>query len=114
MQPRGVERGDAVGDGLEHGFELAAAGFEGRVGGGELEVGGFDCAAAVLEVGGHVVEAADEFAELFGGALGHAVGVVSGGDGLHRVGEGFDGLGDLLGEMQCEPTAGEQRERWSS
>ena len=43
-----VERGDAVGDGLEHGFELAAAGFEGGVGGGELEVGGFDCAAAVL------------------------------------------------------------------
>ena len=40
-----------------------------------------------------------------------AVGVVSGGDGLHRVGEGFDGLGDLLGEMQREPTAGEQRER---
>ena len=60
---RGVKGGDAVGDSLEHGFELAAAGFEGGVGGGELDGGALDGAAAVLEVGGHVVEAADEFAE---------------------------------------------------
>ena len=65
----GIEGGDAVGDGLEHGFELAAAGFEGGVGCGELHGGVLDGAAAVFEVGGHVVEAADEFAELFGGAL---------------------------------------------
>ena len=106
----GVEGGDAVGDGLEHGLELAAAGFEGGVGGGELDGGVLDGAAAVFEVGGHVVEAADEFAELFGGALADAVGVVSGGDGLHGVGERFDGLGDLLGEMQREPAGGEERE----
>ena len=106
----GVEGGDAVGDGLEHGLELAAAGFEGGVGGGELDGGVLDGAAAVFEIGGHVVEAADEFAEFFGGALGDAVGVVAGGDGLHGVGEGFDGLGDLLGEMQREPAGGEERE----
>ncbi len=67
-----------------------------------------DGATAVFEVGGHVVEAADEFAELFGCALLHAVGVVSGGDGFHGVGECFDGLGDLLREMQREPAGGEE------
>ena len=56
--PLGVERGDAVGDGFEHGFELAAAGFKGGVGCGELDGGLFDGAAAVFKVGGHVVEAA--------------------------------------------------------
>ncbi len=35
----GGEGGDAVGDGLEHGLELGAAGLEGGVGGGELDVG---------------------------------------------------------------------------
>ena len=38
------------------------------------------------------------------------MGVVAGGDGLHGVGEGFDGPGDLLGEVQREPAAGEERE----
>ena len=65
----GVEGGDAVGDGFEHGLELAAAGFEGGVGRGELDGGVLDGAAAVFEVGGHVVEAADQLAEFFGGAL---------------------------------------------
>ncbi len=106
----GIERGDAVGDGLEHGLQLAAAGFEGGVGGGELDGGVLDGATAVLEIGGHVVEAADEFAQFLGGAFCDAVGVVAGGDGLHGVGEGFYGLGDLLGEMQREPTGGEERE----
>ena len=106
----GVEGGDAVGDGFEHGFELAAAGFEGGVGFGELDVGGFDGMATVLEIGGHVVEAANEFAEFFGGAFGDAVAVVSGGDCFHCVGERFDGLGDLLGEMEREPCGGEERE----
>ena len=46
-----------------------------------------------------------------GGALFDAVGVVAGGDGFHGVGEGFDRLGDLLGEMQREPAGGEERER---
>ena len=73
-------------------------------------VGGLDGAAAAFEVGGHVVEAADELAELFGGAFGDAMGVVSGGDRLHGVGQRFDGLGDLLGEMQRQPAAGEERE----
>ena len=41
---------------------------------------------------------------------GDAVGVVAGGDGLHGVGEGFDGRGDLLGEIEREPAAGEERE----
>ena len=105
----GVEGGDAVGDGFEHGLELAAAGFEGGVGCAELHGGVLDGAAAVFEIGGHVVEAADQFAELFGCALLHAVRVVSGGDGLHGVGQRFDRLGDLLGEMKREPAGGEER-----
>ncbi len=110
MRRSGVEGGDAVGDGFEHGFELGAAGFEGGVGGGELEVGLLGGAREDFEVGGHVVEAADEFAELFGGGWCDAAGVVAGRDGLHGVGEGFDGPGDLLGEMEREPAAGEERE----
>ena len=39
-----------------------------------------------------------------------AAGVVAGGDGLHGVGEGFDRAGDLLGEIEREPAAGEERE----
>jgi hypothetical protein len=38
------------------------------------------------------------------------VGVVAGGDGFHGVGEGFDGAGDLLAEVEREPAAGEERE----
>ncbi len=38
------------------------------------------------------------------------MGVVAGGDGVHGVGEGLDGLGDLLREMEREPGAGEERE----
>ena len=92
----GVEGGDTVGDGFEHGFELAAAGFEGGVGLGELLVGGLYGAAAAFEIGGHVVEAADEFAEFFGGTLGDAVSVISGGDGFDCVGQRFHGLGHLF------------------
>ena len=39
-----------------------------------------------------------------------AAGVVAGGDGLHGVGEGLDGPRDLLGEIEREPAAGEERE----
>ena len=69
----------------------------------------FDGAAAAFEVGGHVVEAADEFAKLFGGAFADAVGVVSSGDGLHRVAQCFHRPGDLLRDMQRKPTGGEER-----
>ena len=43
-----IQRGHAVGDGLEHGLQLAAASLQRRVGGGELQVGGLRRAAAVL------------------------------------------------------------------
>ena len=67
-------------------------------------------ACGAFEVGGHGVEAGDEFAELFGGGLADAVGVVAGGDGFHGVGERFDRARDLLGEIEREPAAGEERE----
>ena len=106
-----IERGDAVGDGLQHGFQFAAACFERGVGGRELEGGTLDGVTAVLQLAGHAVEAAHQIAELFGGALRDAVGVVSGGDGLHGVGQRLHGLGHLLGEVEREPTAGEERQR---
>jgi len=106
----GVECGDAVGDGLEHGLKLVATGFEGGVGGGELEVGGLGGAAAVLEVGSHLVEAAHELTELFSSGLGDAMPVVAGGDCLHCIAKGFDGFGDLFGKMKCDPCAGEERQ----
>ncbi len=108
--PLRIERGDAVGDGLEHRLQLAAARFQRCVGFGQLRVGGFDGAAAVLKVGGHVVEAADEFAEFLGCAVGDAMGVVSGGDRFHCVGQRFHRLRHLLGQMQREPGGGEERE----
>src|ERR1700710_856938 len=55
----GVERGDAVGNGLEHRLKLTAARFKRGVGGRELDGGALDSAAAVLEVRSHVVEASD-------------------------------------------------------
>ena len=73
------------------------------MGGGSLGGG-----VGALEVGGHYVESVDEFAELFGGGLTDAVGVVAGGDGLHRVGKGFNRPGDLLAEIEGEPAAGEE------
>ncbi len=72
-----VKRRDTVRDGLQHGFEFAATGLEGGVRRTQLHGGVLDGAAAVFKVGGHVVEAADQFAQLFGCALLHAVGVVS-------------------------------------
>ncbi len=92
----GVERGDSIGDGFEHGFELAAAGLECGIGSAQLHGGVLDGAATAFEVRGHVIEAANEFAELFGCTLLYAVGVVSGGDGFHGIGESFNRLGDLL------------------
>ena len=78
---------------------------------GELEGGTLDGVTAVLQLAGHAVEAAHQIAESFGGALGDAMGVVSGGDGLHGVGQRLHGLGHLLGEVEREPTAGEERQR---
>ena len=82
----------------------------GGVGCGELDGGALDLDAAGLQVFGHAVEGLDEVAELFGGGLFDAVGVVAGGDLFHGVGEGFHGAGDLLGEIEREPGAGEERE----
>jgi hypothetical protein len=66
----GGERDDAVGDGFDDGFELGAAGFEeGVVEVGELGGGALGGGVGAFEVGGHGVEAVDEFAELFGGGL---------------------------------------------
>ena len=85
MQPSGVERGDAVGDGFEHGFELARGEPAALALAATEQTGrGFHLGAAAFEIVGHVVEAADQFAELFGGGLLHAVGVVSGGDAPSR------------------------------
>ena len=78
---------------------------------GELGGGALGGGVGAFEVGGHDVEAVDEFAELFGGGLADAVGVVAGGDGFHGVGEGFDWAGDLLAEIEGEPAAGEEGER---
>ena len=62
----------------------------------------------MFEVGGHGVEAVDEFAQLFGGGLGDTVAVVAGGDGFHGVGEGFHGTGDLFGRVEGQPAAGKE------
>ena len=106
----GVEGGDAAGDGLLRACSGARGG--GRRGWRSLrKAAGWRFrrrGASCLLAGGHVVEAADEFAELFGDAFPDAVGVVSLGDGFHGIGERFDGLGDLLGEVEREPTAGEE------
>ena len=75
-----------------------------------MQVRGLGRATAVFEVSGHVVEAADEFAELLGGGFGDAVAVVASRDGFHGVGEGFDRLGDLFGEVEGKPRAREERQ----
>ena len=106
----GVQRGNAIGDGLEHRLQFAAACFQRGVGLGELGIGSLDRLAAAFQVGGHMVEAADQFAELFGGALSHATRIVAGGDRLHCVGQRFHRLGHLLGEVKRQPTGGEQRQ----
>src|SRR5580704_16323540 len=106
----GRESDDAVGDGFDEGFELGAALLEGSVELGELRGGLFGECARGLEVGGHGVEANGEFAKLFGGGGRDAAGVVTGGDGFHGLGEGFDGACDLLGKVECEPAAGEERD----
>src|ERR1700749_1358447 len=73
----GVEGGNAVGDGFKHGFELAATSFEGSVGCAQLNSRVLDGATAVFQVGSHVIEAADDSAQLFGRTLLNAVGVIS-------------------------------------
>ena len=55
-----------------------------------------------------MVKAADELAEFVGWAFLDAAGVVPGGDGLHGVGKGLDGLGDLAGKIEGEPRGGEE------
>src|SRR5271154_4451641 len=55
----GIQRSDSVRDGLEHGFKLTPAGLKGSVGRAQLDGGVFDRATAVLEIGGHMVEATD-------------------------------------------------------
>ena len=106
----GREGDDAGGDGFDDGFELGAAAEKGGVDLGELGGGGFGVGAGLFEVGSHGVEAVDEVAELFGGGLLDAAGVVAGGDGFHGVGEGLYGTGDLLGGVEGEPAAGEEGE----
>ena len=61
-----IERDDAGGNGLDDGFELAAALFDGLVGGGELRGGGFGELAAGVEIGGHVIERAHQLGHLAG------------------------------------------------
>lgn len=57
-----------------------------------------------------MVEGLDELAEFLGDGFADAVAVVAGGNLLHGVGEGFDGPGDLLGEVEGEPGGGEESE----
>ena len=105
---RGVERDDAGGDGLEDGLELFAAGLDGEVGGGELARGSLGEQAALLEVGRHVVEGADQLGHLGGGLDGDAMTVVPLADFDGGVGERFEGAGHLPGDVEGEPAAGEE------
>ncbi len=106
----GIEGDDAAGDGFEDGFELAAADFEGLVCGGDLFASAFGEFPAGLEVAGHVVEGAHELGHFSAGLNGDALVEFAVGDFVHGVGEGFDGPGDLLGEEEGKPHAGEEDE----
>ncbi len=105
-----VQSGNTVRYGFEHGLELTATGFECSIGCAELHGRVLDCATAPFEIGSHVVKAVNQFAQLFGSALGYAVCIVSGSYGLHRVGQRFHRLGHLLGEVERQPTGGEERQ----
>ena len=82
----GRERYDAGGDGLDDGFQLSAALLKRGVELGELRGGALGCGVGAFEIGGHGVEALDQFSEFFGGRLADAMRVVTGSDGLHGVG----------------------------
>ncbi len=65
-----------------------------------------DLAAGVAQLGGHGVEGADERAEFIVGLFGDLIVEITGGDFASAFGEGLDGDGDLLGEIESEPEDG--------
>jgi hypothetical protein len=67
--------------------------------------------SALFEIGGHVVERADQLAKLLGGLDGKRMLVVAGGNLIHGVGQRLDRTGDLLREKQRQPAADKENER---
>ena len=89
--------------------KFAAPLLDGLVGGGELRRRALSELAAGLEVGGHVIEGACTRSPISPVARhGNAMVVFAGGDLVHGVGQRFDGAGDLLGQKQGQPDAGEE------
>src|SRR5579875_3123610 len=74
--PFSVERSYAIRNGLKHCFKLAAARFESNIRFAELDCRAFDGAAAAFKIRRHVIEAADQLAQLFGRAFVNAMRVI--------------------------------------
>src|SRR6185437_3785449 len=80
------------------------------VDGGKFRGGALRQGAALLQIGGHVVEGADEIAKFLRGRDGHAGPVLPLANFIHGVGQRFYRAGDLLGEKKREPTAGKENQ----
>ena len=107
---RSIERDDAAGNGFDDCLELAAALFNGLIGGGELRRGALRKLAAGFEIGSHVVEGPDQVSHLSGGDGGNAVIVLAGGDFIHGDAECLNRPRDLARQKHCEPETGKEDE----